>query len=219
MTRIATRASCGSGGNCGGGTRARGHRVTDSPLGLEDTTMIALDALARDARYGLRRMARDWGFTAAAVLILGLAIGANTAIFSLVNAVLFRQPSVAAPERLVNIYQNDTAGRPLVVTSVLGVRGDGGLHQRLFGDDGRQHPQPRPLSPRWGRGAARSSRTRRPRISTCSASGRRSAGGSPIQRSAAGLPPWPSSDIRRGPRPFVPTRRSSDASFASRAWR
>ncbi len=77
----------------------------------------ALDALARDTRYGLRRLVRDWGFTTAAVLILGLAIGVNTAIFSLVNAVLFRDQALADPDRLVNIYQNDPAGRPLVVTS------------------------------------------------------------------------------------------------------
>ena len=77
----------------------------------------ALDALARDTRYGLRRLVRDWRFTTAAVLILGLAIGANTAIFSLVNAVLFREQALADPDRLVNIYQNDRAGRPLVVTS------------------------------------------------------------------------------------------------------
>jgi predicted permease len=76
----------------------------------------ALDALARDTRHGLRRLVRDWRFTTAAVLILGLAIGANTAIFSLVNAVLFR-PQAFAPDRLVNIYQNDRAGKPLVVTS------------------------------------------------------------------------------------------------------
>jgi len=76
----------------------------------------ALDALARDTRYGLRRLVRDWRFTTAAVLILGLAIGANTAIFSLVNAVLFRQQAFA-PDRLVNIYQNDRAGKPLVVAS------------------------------------------------------------------------------------------------------
>jgi predicted permease len=76
----------------------------------------AFDALARDARYGLRRLVRDWRFTTAAVLILGLAVGANTAIFSVVNAVLFR-PQAFAADRLVNIYQNDPAGKPLVVTS------------------------------------------------------------------------------------------------------
>ena len=84
---------------------------------MSDQTDVALDGLARDLRYGLRRMVRDRGFTTAAVLILALAIGANTAIFSLVNAVLFRQQAFADPDRLVNIYQNDRAGRPLVVTS------------------------------------------------------------------------------------------------------
>jgi predicted permease len=77
----------------------------------------ALDALARDTRYALRRLGHDWPFTAAAVLILGLAIGANTAIFSVVNAVLFRNPPFADADRLVNIYQNDPAGKPLVVIS------------------------------------------------------------------------------------------------------
>jgi predicted permease len=77
----------------------------------------ALDTFARDTRYGIRRLMRDWRFTAAAVLILGLAIGANTAIFSVVNAVLFRDQAIADPDRLVNIYQNDPAGRPLVVSS------------------------------------------------------------------------------------------------------
>ncbi len=77
----------------------------------------ALDALARDTRHALRRLVRDWRFTTAAVLILGLAIGANTAVFSLVNAALFRDPAFADPDRLVDIYQNDRAGKPLVVIS------------------------------------------------------------------------------------------------------
>ena len=75
------------------------------------------DALVRDTRQGFRRLVRDWRFTTAAVLILGIAIGANTAIFSFVNAVLFREQAFADPDRLVNIYQNDRAGRPLIVTS------------------------------------------------------------------------------------------------------
>ena len=75
------------------------------------------DALVRDTRQGLRRLVRDWRFTTAAVLILALAIGANTAIFSVVNAVLFRRHAVADPDRLVNIYQNGRAGTPLVVTA------------------------------------------------------------------------------------------------------
>ena len=68
----------------------------------------AIDALLRDTRHAVRRLAHDRCFTGAAVLILGLGIGANTAIFSLINATLFRQQSFADPDRLVDIYQNAT---------------------------------------------------------------------------------------------------------------
>jgi putative ABC transport system permease protein len=62
--------------------------------------------LVRDTRHGVRRLVRDWRFTVAAVVILGLGIGANTAIFSLINATLFRQQSIADPDGLVDIYQH-----------------------------------------------------------------------------------------------------------------
>jgi putative ABC transport system permease protein len=56
-------------------------------------------------RHSLRRLLRDWRFTTAAVLILGLGIGASTAVFSIINAVLFRHTPLPAPDRLVDIYQ------------------------------------------------------------------------------------------------------------------
>jgi putative ABC transport system permease protein len=62
--------------------------------------------VSNDTRHAVRRLARDWRFTAAAVFILGLGIGANTAIFSLINATLFRQQTFADPDRLVDIYQH-----------------------------------------------------------------------------------------------------------------
>ena len=71
---------------------------------------MRFDTLVHDVKYAVRRLLRDWRFTLAAVLILGLGIGANTAIFSLVNAALFRPQTVADPSRLVDIYQNMADG-------------------------------------------------------------------------------------------------------------
>lgn len=64
----------------------------------------------RDVRYALRTMRRDAGFCTVAVLILGLGIGANTAIFSVANRVLFRPLPFREPERLVWIANTGTSG-------------------------------------------------------------------------------------------------------------
>lgn len=63
-----------------------------------------LAALGRDLRYAARRLAQRPGFTLTAVVSLALAIGANTALFSLVDEVLLRKPPLAHPEQLVDIY-------------------------------------------------------------------------------------------------------------------
>ena len=63
--------------------------------------LVWLDKLARDLRFGLRSLCQSPGFTATAILTLALGIGANTAVFSVMNAVLLKSLPVADPDHLV----------------------------------------------------------------------------------------------------------------------
>ncbi len=62
-----------------------------------------IENLIQDVRYGLRMLARNPGFTAMAVLTLALGIGANTAIFSLIDTVMLRSLPVQKPQELVEM--------------------------------------------------------------------------------------------------------------------
>jgi putative ABC transport system permease protein len=72
-----------------------------------------LDTLRRDGRHAVRRLAKDWQFSAGAIVILALGTGANTAVFSLLNNSLFQPHPFTDSQRLVNLYQNDAkTGEP-----------------------------------------------------------------------------------------------------------
>src|SRR5216683_7961817 len=63
----------------------------------------AMSNFLQDLRYGLRMLAKSPGFTLVAVLALGLGIGANTAIFSVFNGMLWRPMAVQNPQQIVSV--------------------------------------------------------------------------------------------------------------------
>ena len=73
--------------------------------------VVWLDDLLMDLRYAVRVLTRQPGFLAAAVLSLGLGIGANTAIFGLIDAVMLRAMPVSEPQQLVEITRRYAGGQ------------------------------------------------------------------------------------------------------------
>src|SRR5262252_2721505 len=64
-----------------------------------------IEELWQDLRYGLRMLRRKPGFTAAAAISLALGIGANSTVFTFLNAILIRPLPYPEPERLVNLWE------------------------------------------------------------------------------------------------------------------
>jgi putative ABC transport system permease protein len=96
-----------------------------------------VDALRQDVLYALRRLRQGPGFTFVAALTLALGIGANAAIFSVVNAVLLRPLPFPEPERLVLVAQT-WEGRPVVHSpqNFLDVQAQARSFSGLFAVDG-----------------------------------------------------------------------------------
>jgi predicted permease len=72
----------------------------------------SLEVMWQDVRYGWRQMVRNPGFTAAVIVTLALSIGANTAIFSIVNALMLKSLPYPAPERLGTIFWSIEGSQP-----------------------------------------------------------------------------------------------------------
>jgi len=89
--------------------RAMGSIALAKDLHRDARSFTWIDDLARDLRFAARLLRRDSGFTAVAVLTLALGIGANTAIFSVVNTVLFRPLPFDRSDRLVRIAEHPAA--------------------------------------------------------------------------------------------------------------
>jgi predicted permease len=126
--------------------RARG-RIGHRPLSAESTGGVWrwgwFDDLRRDVRLAARLLLKQWRFSALAILVLALGTGANTTIFSVANALLFKPLPVQQPERLAWIYGGDLSNIPHGVyrdyrdamTTVTGLAGFGNRATGLRVDD------------------------------------------------------------------------------------
>jgi predicted permease len=73
---------------------------------------LRMDTLLQDTRYAVRRLLRAPVFTLGAVALLAIGIGANTTVFTVVDALILRPPPWADPERVVHVYQDSDDGEP-----------------------------------------------------------------------------------------------------------
>src|SRR5262245_39968518 len=78
----------------------------------ESQRTMWLDDFCRDVRYSLRAMAKHPGFAVMAILVLTLGIGANTAIFTLLDAVVLKPLAVPAAGELIALYEKGSEGAP-----------------------------------------------------------------------------------------------------------
>src|SRR5437868_1084219 len=70
----------------------------------ERRAFALVETTAHDLRYGVRMLRKSPGFTITAITVLALAIGANTAMFSVLNAVMFRPLPYRSPEQLAMLW-------------------------------------------------------------------------------------------------------------------
>jgi len=93
--------------------RAYGGVELAKELHRETRSFMWIEQLLRDLRYGSRGLLRNPGFAAVAVLSLALGIGANTAIFSLIEAILLRQLPVSEPTQLMLLTRAAPGNSPV----------------------------------------------------------------------------------------------------------
>jgi putative ABC transport system permease protein len=112
--------------------RRFGHRGSHRERTRDVDILLWLESLLSDLRHAFRGLRASPGFTAVTVLSLGLGIGANTAIFSLLNAVVLRSLPVHRPEQLVKVAMGDETSDVFTNPLWEAIRDRSGLFDGVF---------------------------------------------------------------------------------------
>ena len=96
-----------------------------------------MENLWRDIRYGMASLARDPGFAAVTIGLLALGVGANTAMFSIVDTVLLRPLPFPEPERMVRVWETPSATErnPTTTLTFLDWKRQSGIFEALAGEE------------------------------------------------------------------------------------
>src|SRR5439155_13173704 len=97
-------------GGIAGLLHPRAARDEGRSAGGAEIRVRMMESFFSDLRYGIRNLLKRPGFTAVAVITLALGIGANTAIFTLLNAVTFKTLPVNKPQELVQFHDGSDEG-------------------------------------------------------------------------------------------------------------
>src|SRR5205823_11420730 len=95
------------------GTRRFGNVTQLKEECREQWTFSLVESILDDVRYALRRVGKAPAFSVITILLMGLGIGANTAVFSLLDAVMLRSLPVRQPEELVHVRLTDSPSQIL----------------------------------------------------------------------------------------------------------
>jgi len=102
-------------------------------------SIVSLEKLLRDIHYACRTLLRSPGYTLMAVLTLGLGIGANTAIFTVINGVLLRPLPYSNPEQIVRLEQTASRSGPDPIGFCVQEAANYGDQSRVFVDLAEYH--------------------------------------------------------------------------------
>ena len=86
------------------------HKPANGHSAAPDSSFLLFESIWRDVRFAVRSLLKSPGFTVVAILVIGIGIGANTAVFSVINTVLLKPLTYPDPQSPVHLMNTGDQG-------------------------------------------------------------------------------------------------------------